>query len=280
MLYLRDTQPMNSIALFAAFTTHLLAAGRGPGTVKLRVGCIRQLALEHPDLLTVTFHDLEGYLAARRTTHKAETRKAIRSSLRAFYSWAREEGLIAEDPSLRLATVRVPPTSPRQAPDDVIHAALAKANPSGRAMLLLGRLACLRRAEIATLHMSHRDRHRLQVTGKGEKRRIVFMDPVLVDALVELEQAQEWGFYFPGGTSGHIHVDTVNATIGTLTGWNPHSLRHAGATAAFRNTHNLRGVQEMLGHASLATTERYVHIGEDELRDVARGAAYGFGGAA
>jgi len=267
----------NTAALLAAFTTHLLAAGRGTGTVRIRVGCIRAFAAEHPDLLTVTYHDLEEYLAARRTTHKAESRKAIRAGLRAFYIWAHDEGLIPADPTAKLAPVKVPVTSPRRAPDDAIFAGMDRATPAEQAVLLLGRIACLRRAEIAGLHMEHRVGDHLQVTGKGEKRRIVILDPLVGDALKRLEQSQPWGYYFPGRFQGHVHVDTINAIVTGLTGWNPHSLRHAGATAAFQNSHDIRTLQDMLGHASLETTQRYLHVGDDERRNVAAGAARGFG---
>lgn len=264
-----------SSALLAAFSTHLLAAGRGVGTVRLRVGYLRVLAADHPDLLAVEFQDLEQYLADRRSTHKAETRKSMRASFRVFYAWAYSEGLIPADPSFKLAPVRVPQTIPRMAPDDVVLAAVDRAKPIERAIVLLGRLGCLRRAEIATLHMRDRDGSHLRVTGKGEKQRRVPCPPELLTALHELEQTQPFGFYFPGtGADGHIHVDTVHRVITDLTGWNPHSLRHAGATAAFRTTRNLRAVQELLGHSTIATTERYVHVDEDELWAAAMGTGF------
>lgn len=87
--------------------------------------------------------------------------------------------------------------------------------------------------------------------------------------LQALEESQPFGRYFPGATNGHLHPQSVHKIIKRLTGWNPHSLRHAGATAAYRGTRNLRAVQEMLGHASLATTERYLHITSTERRDAA-----------
>ena len=67
----------------------------------------------------------------------------------------------------------------------------------------------------------------------------------------------------------HMHPMSVNKIITRITGWNPHSLRHAGATAAYNETHDLRGVQEMLGHASLAVTERYLHLDDASRRRVA-----------
>lgn len=266
--------------IIEAFRNHLLAAGRAIGTIRLRLTHLRLLTVEHPDLLVVTYRDLEAYLAARRTTHKAETRKSMRSSFRLFYAWATDNGYLEADPAARLAAVRIPVSVPRLAPDDAIQTALRRADPQERAIILLARLACLRRAEIAGLHTNDRDHDVLHVTGKGEKQRIVYLNPELLDALVELEEDVAGGFYFPGSTDGHIHVDTVHHAISTLTGWNPHSLRHAGATAAFRATKDLRAVQDMLGHASIATTQRYLHIGEDARRAVAAGTSMHFGAVA
>lgn len=56
-------------------------------------------------------------------------------------------------------------------------------------------------------------------------------------------------------------------------GVNPHSLRHAGATAAYRATRDLRAVQMLLGHSSLATTQRYLHPSLDDVRRAAAATA-------
>ena len=76
-------------------------------------------------------------------------------------------------------------------------------------------------------------------------------------------------FYFPGLRGPHMHPQSVHKIIQRLTGFNPHALRHAGATAAYNATRDLRAVQEMLGHASLATTQRYLHLDAEALRRVA-----------
>ena len=266
--------------LIDQFRTHLLAAGRAPGTVKLRMTYLRQFAAGHPDLLDVARSDLETFLAERRLTHKAETRASIRTALRLFYAWATEEGYLLTDPSTRLPTVRKTMTVPRVALDTDIHAALAVADTRDRAIILLARFGCLRRMEIATLHTRHRDRAMLRVLGKGEKERRVPLNPMLLEALLALEQQHPDDFYFPNGQGTHVSGEAIHHAIHRLTGWNPHALRHAGATAAYRATRDLRAVQELLGHASIATTQRYLHVDEDALRAVAVATATGFGSAA
>lgn len=142
-----------------------------------------------------------------------------------------------------------------------------------RALVMLGRYACLRLNEITTLHMRNRDGDRLIIRGKGDKERIVYANEPLLFALRRLEQDEPSGYYFPGETDGHLHPQSVHKIIKRITGWNPHALRHAGATAAYRATGDLRAVQDMLGHASLATTQRYLHLDDEARRRVAAATA-------
>jgi site-specific recombinase XerD len=228
----------------------------------------------HPDLLTVTTAELEHFLAVRRDTHAAESRKAFRSAFRSFYSWALEAGYIDLDPAARLHSVRIPVTVPRIAQDDVVLLSLLNAPADERAMILLGRLACLRLSEITNLHTRHREGDVLRITGKGEKQRLVPINLELFAALLTLEHAHGDGYYFPGRYGGALHLTTVGRKITMRTGTNPHALRHAGATAAYRATNDLRAVQLLLGHSSLATTQRYLHVGMDAVRRAADGTAF------
>jgi integrase/recombinase XerC len=261
--------------MLLGFTNHLLASGRAPGTVAQRVMHIEHLARVHPDLATVTTADLETFLAARRTTHRAETRKTIRASFRVYFAWAHRVGLHPADPAQLLMPIRIPATVPRLAPDDAIQRALTGAPLRETGMILLGRLACLRLTELSTLQIRHRERDVLRILGKGEKQRLVYLNDALIPVLDELEtEAAGSPWYFPGRFTGHIHPQAAHKIIQRRTGWNPHSLRHAGATAAYRATGDLRAVQEMLGHASMATTQRYLHLDETARRAVAAGTAF------
>lgn len=241
----------------------------------LRMRHMADLRKVHSDPLKVTYHDLLDYLTdERRLGLKPETRKSIRASLRAFYSWAYSERLVKSDPAYPLAKIPVPSQEARQATDEQMKTGLALEGLSDRdrAVILLARLGCLRRSEIANLRTSNRTGARLIVTGKGGKQRPVPLPTVLLDALVALE-GPEVTFYFPGYKGKPITPETVWKIVKTHVGINTHALRHAGATAAYRSTHNLRSVQELLGHSNVATTQRYVHVNEDELRAAAMGTA-------
>jgi integrase/recombinase XerC len=255
------------------YENHLLATSHSPATVRAYLGQLDRLSRTHPDILTVTTADLEAYLARRRHL-AAETRKAIRAAFRSFYAWAQRTGLRIDNPAADLDGIPVPRVMPRLAPDDQVQLALITATTEQTAMILLGRLACLRLTELTTLHMRHREGDVLRVTGKGDKQRMVPIADDLLPILLTLERQQGHGFYFPGRWGGSMHPQSVNKIITRVTGTNPHSLRHAGATAAYRSTRNLRAVQELLGHASLATTQRYLHTSLEEVREAAQGTRF------
>lgn len=244
------------------------------GTIRRRIDHIEHLRLRYPELLSVTTADLELVLAEVRFTLSPETRRNMRASYRVFYRWAFRNGLIGKDPADWLDPIRIPEAVPRVAPDDVLQRALATATDAETAMIMLARFACLRLSELTNLHTRHREHDALRVLGKGDKVRTVYVNDDLMGALLILEREQGHGFYFPGRYGGAMHPMSVNKVITRKTGCNPHSLRHAGATAAYLATGDLRAVQIMLGHASIATTQRYLHLDELALRRAGTGTAF------
>lgn len=257
------------------YRRHLLAAGRGVGTVKQRIFHLGSLRVSCPDLLAVTTEDLERWLAGRRRTHQAETRKSMRNSARSFYDWTTRTGRTDTNPALHLMPIYVPQKPGRIAADATVQNALRTATLPERAMILLGRYAGLRLNEITTLHTRQREGDVLRILGKGERTRMVPINDELLLILRRLEAHVGDDYYFPGQSEGHLHPMTVNKIITRVTGTNPHSLRHAAATAAFRGTRDIRAVQVMLGHASIQTTQRYLHVDADEVRAAASATAFG-----
>lgn len=261
--------------LLMDYRRHLLAAGKGAGTIKQRVYYLCALQASHPDLLKVTTEDLETYLARRRRTHAAESRRSIKSSFQSFYRWATRSGRIDSDPSEILAPIHVPRSYGRRAPDDVVLDGLRTATLPEKAMILLGRMAGLRLSEITKLHARDRQGDMLRIVGKGEKMRLVPINNELLEVLERLELHVGDDYYFPGRWGGHASIDYVSKHIRDRVGMNPHSLRHAAATAAYRGTGDLRAVQEFLGHASLSTTQIYIHTEVDQIRAAAMATAFG-----
>ena len=138
----------------------------------------------------------------------------------------------------------------------------------------MGRLAGelgMRRGEVAAVH--HRDLVRdpkgwlLIVTGKGGRQRVIPVPDDLASDI--LAHNPDRGWLFPNGDGGHLCPPYVGHLISTLLGpATMHQLRHRFASVAYARTHDLRAVQRVLGHSSLATTERYVLSTDDDDRAV------------
>lgn len=204
-----------------------------------------------------------------------ETRRGRRSTFRSFYGWAHERGLIETNPALALPKVKAGEPEPRPCPDRVYHEALMSAGPRERLILRLAAEIGMRRAEVAQVHTDDLIEDlvgwSLRVHGKGLKNRTVpLTDGVAVDLL-----ALPSGYAFPGNIDGHLSARWVGKIVTRLMPgrWTMHTLRHRFATRAYSVDRDVFTVQELLGHASPATTRRYVAVPRDGLRATVQAAS-------
>ena len=242
------------------FIGSLRAAGRRPGTMKLRAHYLRLLS-RGVDVgpWDVTGDDLVAW--AGRQSWDLETRRSARASCRVFFAWAVATGRREDDPSTALAPVRIGPPTPHPVPEDVLEHALEGVPERVRLMVRLAAEAGLRRGEVAVIH--RRDVQRdllgwsLRVHGKGGRVRVVPLSDGLAGLIRERAGV---GYLFPGNDGGHVSADWVGRLVGRELpeGWSMHSLRHRFATVAYAHDRDLLTVQGLLGHASPATTQRYV----------------------
>lgn len=255
------------------FTNHLASAGKASGTIRAYTDHLTMLERVHGDLLTLTTEDLEGYIGARALTHKPESRKSMRTAFRSYYRWAYRTGRIQHNPAIDLDPITIPLSVVRVATDEQVLAGLESSDTQVRAMIMLARYGCLRLSELSTLHTSARHGDLLRIRGKGSKERIVPLNDELLEALLVLEREQGDGYYFPGRFGSHMHPQSVHKKIKQVVGINPHALRHAGATAAYLATGDLEALRLFLGHSSIATTQRYLHVGLTQIRSIANATA-------
>lgn len=233
-------------------------------------------------------HDIRRFLA---TLHgrgfAAGSLARILSGWRAFYRHLARLGLIAANPCTGIR----PPKGPKRLPHTLSPDEMAQLLEAGsaeplsiqdRAIFELVYSSGLRLSELVGLNLTSVDRQNgeVRVMGKGSKERIV---PVGVKALTALEAwlavrdriARDEIAMFVGARGARISPRVVQARLKTLAlnqgitrNVHPHALRHSFASHVLQSSGDLRAVQEMLGHASLSTTQVYTHLDFQHLAKV------------
>lgn len=257
-----------------AWSTAMRAAGRAETSIGTRAGWVlrigRRLGCGPWEVTPAQLVDELG-----RRGWARETRRSRWASLRGFYRWAHEAGRTPVDLGAGLPAVRPAPAQPRPAPDTAYMAALAAADARTALILRLGAECGLRRAEIACVHSRDLTADLLGwsliVVGKGGRQRLV----PLSDGLAATIRARGDGWLFPGSEHGHLSPRWVGrlATRVLPDGLTVHTLRHRAATRAYDATGDLLAVQQLLGHASPVTTQRYVAVERVRVRAAAAAAA-------
>src|SRR4051794_16428772 len=285
--------------LLSEFSTHLGAQlGLSPHTNRAYVGDVDQLlgyAARHgrTTLDSIDLATLRGWLASMATTHRSRATLARRgAAARTFFAWAVRTHRIPADPALRLATARTAsplPTVLRVEPvTQMLDLARDRATDGDAvalrdwALLELLYATGVRVGEVCGMDLGDLDLHErtLRVIGKGDKERVVpFGKPAAVAVSAWLERGRPQLVHtttpsavFLGLRGGRLDQRQARAVVhqaAALAGVDdvaPHALRHTAATHLLEGGSDLRSVQEILGHASLATTQRYTHISADRLR--------------
>lgn len=238
-----------------AYTNHLKAAGRAPNTVHVRQYWARRVVAETDS----TTEGIEAWLA-RHDYWKPTTVSLVVDSVTKFYGWAHDSGRMAHDPTAAFEIPHPRDPVPRRVGDAQLAGLLASLDGVEYWAVRLLADTGLRRAEAAALHSNDLDGRWLTVRGKGDRVRRV---PVPDDLAAWI--AGRRGPVFPSRRGEHLRPDSFGRLIRRATGCNPHAFRHSYATRVYRATHDLRALQELLGHASIATTQRYVATTDDEL---------------
>ncbi|MBO3663996.1 tyrosine recombinase XerC [Microbacterium stercoris] len=281
-----------------SFAEHLERVRRlSPATVRAYRNDLRGLteASGDPDVRDVDLEQLREWLW-RATQHGDERSTLARrtSAARSFFRWAQEEELIDIDPSLRLVAPKrgrtLPHVATADALRDVLDALQQRAQEGDpvalrdHAVLELLYGSGARVSELCGLDIDDLDLDRatVRVVGKGSKERVVpFGAPAARAVGAYLTRARDSllgraGTSSPalflgvrGGRIGTRAVyDLVAREVGPALGSNavgPHTLRHSAATHLLDGGADLRAVQELLGHASLGTTQIYTHVSSERL---------------
>lgn len=261
---------MNTTGAVTAYTAHLHARALRPATITAYIGWVRRLdQATTPDLLDLTTGDLEAWIAAQHwspNTHQ----KAVQA-VRYFYRWCHATGHTDTDPAATLHPARPPRPVPNPCPDAVYARVLADAQGDTYWRLRLAADTGLRRSELARAHsddvVALAGGPALRVNGKGGAMRVV---PLPFD-LAQWMCLQR-GYAFPGRDGGHMAPDSVGRWYARV--WrNAHSLRRRSPGWPTSRTATSPAFRQLLGHASVATTQRYIAVDADDMRRAMTGAS-------
>ncbi len=269
---------------------------------------LRKVAGETASAADVNLAVLRGWLAERSRKRSAATLARNVSAVRAFFRHARKTGVLREDPAATLRAPKIrrklpktlsipdagrvmdaPGAAPPEARKRKVDPALVHIGTvRDRAMLELLYGSGLRVSELVGLDLVDLSlgTRTARIRGKGNKERVVPLGGVSAEALqawlVVRPQArhprtgeQDPAAVFLGLRGRRLPVRQVQylvAAYGELAtgspGLHPHALRHSCATHLLDGGADLRVIQELLGHASLSTTQRYTHVSMDHLMKV------------
>lgn len=251
-------------------------------------------ALDSPDLLKkVNNIQIRGYLAYLYNRNTKATMARKLSALRTFFRHLERLGLIEENPTVGVRTPKFGKPIPVFLSVDDMFRLLDAPLPKGwlglrnKALLELFYTTGMRVSELAGLNIEDLDLNNrlVRVLGKGKKERILPVGQKAVDAVTTYRHAlasqlgttaemksNSVGALFINKNYGRLTtrsiariVDAFARRCGLVTAISPHAIRHSFATHMLDAGADLRAVQELLGHSSLSTTQRYTHVSIDRL---------------
>jgi integrase/recombinase XerC len=295
----REAEPV-----LAEYERHLVSErDLAPHTVRAYLADVEGLLehaarLGHHDVAELDLRTLRSWLANQQVTGRSRTTLARRATaVRVFTAWLARTGRNPTDvgASLRSPKARqtLPPVLRHDEAQELVAAAARIADdgsPVGLrdvAMLELLYATGVRVGELVALDIDDLDRGRnvLRVLGKGRKERTVpfgrpaadAVDAWLTSGRPQLVAPGAGAALFVGARGARIDQRAVRSVvhrrIADVPGApdiGPHGLRHTAATHLLEGGADLRSVQELLGHASLATTQLYTHVSADRLRQAYR----------
>ena len=289
--------------LIAAFARHLeVERSLSVHTIRAYIGDLESL-VDHlqnigvADISQLELIHLRSWLANQQVRGGARTTLSRRAvSVRLFTKWAVKNKYLAKDVAATLATPKGHRTLPevleiadaKVAMDSLATRAAEEETPISLrdvAMVEMLYASGARVAELCGLDLGDidYDRQTIRVLGKGNKERTIplgnpamrALNAYLKDARDSLKNTQSANAVFLGARGKRIDQRTVRTVVYNalqaiegIERMGPHALRHSAATHLLEGGADLRTVQEILGHASLATTQIYTHVSTARLQKV------------
>jgi integrase len=243
------------------YLAHLAAIGRSPKTIRTYGTALWAAHRELPaGVPTATAAELAGWLARYDAP---ATRRTYHAALRGLTSWAVAAGHLDRDEGALVPRPRAPASLPNPCGDNQLAAILAGAPEPYRLWSLVAAYAGARCIELARLHREHVDPDRVTLHGKGDKLRRVPTHPLVWQAVAGLPP----GPLAPGRDPwrDQVSAELRRCYLALGVDVTAHQLRHWYGTTLVASGAGIEEVQQLMGHASLATTLGYVRVASPRL---------------
>lgn len=243
-------------------------------------------ALGIEDISNLTISHLRSWLANQQTKGASRTTLSRRAtSIKLFTKWAHKNGMLPSDVGANLVTPKAHRVLPEildvKSADIAMQSLEAYAEESGEltairnlAMVEMLYASGARVSELCGLDIKDIDweRQTIRVLGKGNKERVIPIGRPAIAALekwlkvrTQLANEKSKDALFLGARGKRIDQRQVREVVYKTIELGPHALRHSAATHLLEGGADLRTVQEILGHASLSTTQIYTHVSAERL---------------
>ena len=282
--------------LISRFKDHLeRSRGASPHTVRAYLADLVELedylSKQGLDLAAASHQAIRGHLGVLAVDLAAASRARKLASIKSFYRFLTRQKELPASPARRVKTPKLPQRLPKVLPVEEVFALLVA--PDDRGVLGLRDRAIfevlygggLRISELCGLGVDDLDRAGavVRVMGKGSKERLCPLNPAAFAAIERylerrgelLSSGADGGALFLNHRGGRLtarsiarHLDGYVKKVALTRKVSPHSLRHSFATHLLGSGADVRSIQELLGHASLSTTQRYTHVSWESLQAV------------
>jgi len=218
-------------------------------------------------------HDgIRAFIAGESKRHHPNTVRRRLATIKSFYRYLMREGLISHNPARSIIAPKHHQSLPRFLTEREVEQIFNNhfRCPRDRIILELLYDEGLRISELARLNVEDIDfeRETIRVNGKGNKQRIAFLSDKLATLLkTYVGEVRSGPLIRSLRTGKRLGVRYLRMIVQHYAKTNPHTLRHSFATHMLDRGANLRAVQELLGHASLSTTQIYTHLTTRRIKE-------------
>ena len=232
----------------------------------------------------VNISDLHAFIShltkTRGNSNKTKARKI--SCLKSYFKWLKRYNMIKDNPTLELESPKIEKRLPvyLTLEDSKKLLDAAKDNSRDYCILTLFLNTGLRLSELTSINIDKINKDTLTIIGKGNKERTVYLNNACLSAIENYTQerdSKEKALFLSNrktriSQKAVEHLLDKYLEIAGLSGkgYSPHKLRHTAATLMYQNGVDIRALQEILGHESIATTQIYTHTNQDQLRNAVK----------